>query len=91
MYEYRQVKYLLIGPLYFKPHHCSSTLSFSTPVDMYLHGMDVLTTKLFSDDPHDAYFRVGDEVNVNYHMGKQLSSYNFTCQCGSIICMSIVK
>ena len=91
MYEYRGVKYLLVGPLYFIPHHCDSTLSFSTPTDMYLFDMNVPTTKLSSDGPHDAYFRVGDEVNVNYHMGKQPSSYNFTCQCGSVNCMSIVK
>ena len=91
VYEYRQVRYLLVGPLYFIPHNCGSTLSFSTPADMDLFGVNVPTTKLFSDEPHDAYYRVGDEVNVNYHMGKQPSSYNFTCQCGSVNCMSIAK
>ena len=58
---------------------------------MYLFNMNVPTTKLSSDDPHDAHFRVGDEVNINYHMGKQPSSYNFICQCGSVDCMSVAK
>jgi hypothetical protein len=91
MYEYNKVKYLLIGPLYFVPHHCDSMLSFDRPVKMHLYNVHVPTTKLYAEDPHAAQFRVGDEVSVNYHMGEQPSEYNFVCQCGSANCISLIK
>ena len=39
IYEYHEVIYLLVGPLYFIPHHCNSTLSFGISIDVYLFNV----------------------------------------------------
>jgi len=41
IYEYHEVIYLLVGSLYFIPHHCNSTLSFGIPIDVYLSNVIV--------------------------------------------------
>ena len=41
IYEYHEVIYLLVGSLYFIPHHCNSTLSFGIPIDVYLFNVSV--------------------------------------------------
>ena len=41
IYAYHEVIYLLVGPLYFIPHHCDSTLSFGIPIDVYLFNVIV--------------------------------------------------
>ena len=46
MYEFNRIKYLLIGPLYFVPHHCDSMLSFEKPCRNLLMGDDVRTVSL---------------------------------------------
>ena len=41
IYEYDEVIYLLVGPLYFILHHCDSALSFDLPMDVYLFNVIV--------------------------------------------------
>jgi len=91
LYEFNRIKYLLVGPLYFVPHHCDSMLSFDKPCRSLVMGDDTRTVKLFAEDPHHSSFRVGDSVTVNYHMGEHASQYNFVCACGSSNCVSIDK
>ena len=91
VYEFNRIKYMLVGPLYFVPHHCDSMLSFDKPCRDIVMGDDARTVKLFAEDPHHSSFRVGDSVTVNYHMGEHASQYNFVCACGSSNCVSIDK
>ena len=89
VYEYHRTKYLLIGPLYFVPHHCDSMLSFDKPCTHKLMNDDVRIVKLFAEDPHHSSFKVGDSITVNYHMGEHASEFNFVCVCGSANCISL--
>ena len=91
VYEYNRVQYLLVGPLYFVPHHCDSMISFDKPYKDTTIGVDTRIVKLFAEDPHYSSFKVGDEIKVNYHMGEHASQYNFDCVCGSPNCVSLNK
>ena len=80
---------LLYGMLRFLPHHCGSKLVLGGRTKLTEScGYKLRSIGLSPVVPDTTSFVVGEEVNVNYHMGSKSSSYNFVCNCGSDTCIS---
>ena len=79
---------LLYGLLRFLPHHCSSKLVLNGRTQLAeLYGYKLRSIGLSPVIPDSTSFAIGEEINVNYHMGSR-SSFNFVCNCGSSACIS---
>ena len=67
VYEPNDTKCLLVGSLYLVPPNCGSMLSFDKSHKDVFMSVDVRVVKLFTEDPHDSIFKVGEkQVTVNY-------------------------
>ena len=79
---------LLYGLLRFLAHHCSSKLVLNGRTQLAeLYGYKLRSIGLSPVIPDSTSFAIGEEINVNYHMGSR-SSFNFVCNCGSSACIS---
>ena len=83
MYKLYRAKFLLVDLFKFVPNHCDSILRFDKSLQHILTNDDARAVRLFSEDPHNTFFKVDDEVKVNNHMGEHSTEYNFVCACGS--------
>jgi hypothetical protein len=81
----------LFGLLRFLPHHCDSKFGFGGKTEStVLFGTEYRSIRMISrDSERGDSFKVGDEVNVFYGMGRNKSDYDFDCKCGSLNCISL--